>query len=107
MKQAQKLITGLLVLIAVITFLVLGIKQPAEAQFPQGQPPQLPSGQGQFPGRMQPPSNAAAMAVSGNSVYIMRGNTLYQFSSDLNLVKKVTLAADQPRSDNFSPNNMP
>ncbi len=107
MKQTQKLIAGVLVLVAFIAFVVLGIRQPAQAQFPQGQTPQFPSGQGQFPGRMQPPSNTATMAVSGNSVYIMRGNTLYQFSADLNLVKKVTLENDRSRPDNFQPNNMP
>ena len=56
----------------------------------QGQDAPRPAGPGQGGGRVG--GGGASVAASGNYVYVVSGNTLYQFSVDgLKLVAKTTL----------------
>ena len=56
----------------------------------QGQDAPRPAGPGQGGGRVG--GGGASVAASGNYVYVISGNTLYQFSVDgLKLVAKTTL----------------
>lgn len=57
-----------------------------------GRPGAGPMGQGQMPPGMMMRMAPAAIAATDNHVYVLRGNTLYQFSArDLGEPKKVTL----------------
>ena len=91
-------------------------ERPPEGQTQPGQrPPQFPpEGSGGFqPGGPGPGGPArsglfgggsAAMAAQGEYVYVVRGNTLYQFQvKGLTLVKKVTLEEEPP----FAPTGRP
>lgn len=99
-----------------IAVLVLGAMmrfQSAQAQerdaFQQGQPPapgfpQPPGGGfgggGGFAGgrpMMGPMGGGSAIAVSGDSVYVIQGNSLFKFAAnDLRLVKRVQLEMGPP-----------
>ena len=55
--------------------------------------PGMPGMNRPFPGAR----GGAALAVHGDHVYVLSGNTLYQFAAeDLGLVKKVTLQEERP-----------
>jgi hypothetical protein len=61
--------------------------RPGQTPFPLGQGVGMRAGGG-----------AASVAASGNFVYVLSGNTLYQFSVDgLKLVTKTTLPANDRR----------
>ena len=78
----------------------------AQGQGVFGQDPQEAPrpGQGGFPlgqGGMRTGGGNASVAASGNFVYVVSGNTLYQFSVDgLKLVAKTTLPTVSRGGDN-------
>ena len=79
-----------------------------EGEFPpRRQGPGGPGGQGGpggFPGMGAMAGGGAALTAHGEFVFVVRGNTLYQFlAKDLKLVKKVTLS-DEP---SFGPMGRP
>jgi hypothetical protein len=88
---------------------------PREGQAEPGQrPPLPPEGPGGFPGRGRGPGGPAgfglpgggpvALAVQGDYLYVVRGNTLYQFRiPGMALAKKVTLEEERP----FAPMDRP
>ena len=65
--------------------------------------PSRPGGSGPMP--MGPGgSGGAALAAHGDYVYVLRGNTLYQFAAkDLKLLNKVRLEADRPMGPPMGP----
>ena len=76
--------------------------RPALAQDDPANPGRQP------PGRRMMMGGPASVAASGDFVYVLRGNTLFQMrSSDLTLVKQADLPAPGPRpggAENPNPN---
>ncbi len=53
---------------------------------------------------LAPAGGGVALAAHGDYVYVLRGNTLYQFAAEgLELVKKVTLEDDRPMGPGRGP----
>ena len=77
--------------------------------FGRGGPGEFERGRDEFGGPGGMPllgggRGGAALAVSGEYVYVLHGNTLYQFAAeDLKLVKKVTLEEDRPMGPPMGP----
>lgn len=119
---------GLLVVLLAITIVALGTTQPQaqpegrrdqQAGLRQIQPPDVRGGRefgpGQRavggPGGMRMFAGArggVALTAYGDYVYVLRGNTLYQFAADgLKLVNTVTLEEERPRGQQDGPRREP
>jgi hypothetical protein len=83
---------------ATLTVAALGVHQFANAQQDQNPPPAPPGGG--FNGRVRGGGGGGgtALAVSGSSVYIVRGNTIYRLdSTDLSVKAQANLPAPARR----------
>lgn len=116
-------VTAIGILMLCTTSEVVAQREPdrdRESAPPRRQPPPERGGQREFgPGRggqgrfgAMPPlagmRGGVALAAHGEYVYVLRGNTLYQFAAkDLKLVNKVTLEEDRPMGQPGGPRRRP
>ncbi len=118
MKQSSVVVKGIgvfvvagLVLGAMVRFQSVQAQDRRDPAVEQFQPPPGPPGAPGFPGVPGAPGfgqpgapmgrpmmgGGAAIAVAGESVYVVQGNSLYKFNADdLRLIKRVTLEAGPP-----------
>lgn len=87
-RQIRLAVLGAIALAAVVWFASAGIAPTAQAQDD--------GGGGGFGGGAQRPRmgmgmmGGASMCVMGSNLYVLRGNTLYKFTAELEVAKKYT-----------------